>query len=549
MQTSIENEPNAKATRREWLGLMVLVLPALLLSVDLTVLYLALPHLAEDLQPSSSQQLWILDVYGFMLAGLLVTMGTLGDRIGRRKLLLIGGAFFGIASVIAAYSTSPEMLIASRALLGFAGATLAPSTLALITNMFRNPKERATAIAVWTSCFVGGGVIGPVLGGFMLSTFWWGSVLLLAVPVMVLLLVAGPVLLPEYRNPDAGRLDPLSVGLSLLTLFPFIYGVKELAREGWEPVSIGALVVGIFFGVLFVRRQNHLEDPLLDLSLFKIRVYRGAMMLGLLVGTITGGSLLLVNLQLQMVEGLSPLKTGLWLVPGAIGTLLAIGLSTGLARTIRPAFLMAGGLLVSAAGYVLLSQVPSDDSLVMVVIGSILINAGLGPAVALGYAMIVGAAPPEKTGSASALSETSGEFGLAAGIAILGSIGTFVYRDELSVPAELSGEAATAARESIANAMAVAQELPDPVAGDLIGSARDAFTSGLNVVGALAAVLFIALAALAWQWFKHMPPTAEAESGGTDSGSEGAPSDDAAETAAQPQPVASTTAEPGPVRS
>ncbi|WP_228386188.1 MFS transporter [Streptomyces katsurahamanus] len=206
MQTSIENEPNAKATRREWLGLMVLVLPALLLSVDLTVLYLALPHLAEDLQPSSSQQLWILDVYGFMLAGLLVTMGTLGDRIGRRKLLLIGGAFFGIASVIAAYSTSPEMLIASRALLGFAGATLAPSTLALITNMFRNPKERATAIAVWTSCFVGGGVIGPVLGGFMLSTFWWGSVLLLAVPVMVLLLVAGPVLLPEYRNPDAGRL-------------------------------------------------------------------------------------------------------------------------------------------------------------------------------------------------------------------------------------------------------------------------------------------------------------------------------------------------------
>ncbi|WP_344632664.1 MFS transporter [Streptomyces glaucosporus] len=529
MQTSTENEPTPKAGRREWLGLLVLVLPALLLSVDLTVLYLALPHLAEDLQPSSTQQLWILDIYGFMLAGLLVTMGTLGDRIGRRKLLMIGGAAFGVASVLAAYSTSPEMLIATRALLGIAGATLAPSTVSLITNMFKDPKQRGTAIAVWTGCFVGGGVFGPILGGFMMSSFWWGSVFLLAVPVMALLLVAGPLLLPEYRNPGAGRLDPLSVGLSLVTIIPLIYGVKELAR-GWTPEAAAALVVGVVFGVLFVGRQRRLEDPLLDLGLFRIRIARGVMVLSLLVGTITGGSLLLVNLQLQMVEGLSPWSTGLWLVPGALGTLVAIGVSTGLARTIRPAYLMAGGLLVSAAGYVVLSQVPGDDSLVMVVIGAVLINAGLGPTLALGYDMLLGAAPPEKTGSASALSETSGEFGVAAGIALMGSIGTLVYRDQIAVPDGLPAEAASAARESITNAVAVAQRLSDPVAGELIASARGAFTSGLNAVGTLAAVTFVVLATLAWRWFRHLPPTSAAESGG-------------AEQAGQPQ-----EAEPEPVR-
>ncbi|MBN3933097.1 MFS transporter [Streptomyces verrucosisporus] len=514
MHTSTENEPPAKAGRREWLGLMVLVLPALLLAVDLTVLYLALPHLAEDLQPGSSQQLWILDIYGFVLAGFLVTMGTLGDRIGRRKLLMIGGAAFGTASVLAAYSTSPEMLIATRALLGLAGATLAPSTVSLITNMFKDPKQRGTAIAVWTGCFVGGGVFGPIVGGFMMSSFWWGSVFLLAVPVMLLLLIAGPALLPEYRNPEAGRLDLLSVGLSLVTIIPLIYGVKELSR-GWSPEPFAVLLAGAVFGVLFVLRQRRLDDPLLDLNLFRIPVARGVMVLSLLVGTITGGSLLLVNLQLQMVEGLSPWVTGLWLVPGALGTLAAIALSSALARTIRPGYLMAAGLLVSAAGYALLSQAPSSDSLVTVVTGSVLINAGLGPTLALGYDMLLGAAPPEKTGSASALSETSGEFGVAAGIALLGSISTIAYREQLSIPGELPAAAAATARESITNAMAVAQELSDPAAGALIASARGAFTSGLNLVGALATAVFVVLAALAWRWFRHMPPTAEAQTGGT----------------------------------
>jgi MFS transporter, DHA2 family, multidrug resistance protein len=512
MHTSVENQLTPQAGRRDWSGLLVLVLPALVVSVDLSVLFLALPKLAQELLPASTQQLWIVDIYGFMLAGFLVTMGTLGDRIGRRKLLLTGGAVFGIASVLAAYATSPEMLIAARALLGIAGATLAPSTLALITNMFKDPKQRGTAIAVWTSCFMGGIVLGPIVGGFMLSRFWWGSVFLLAVPVMVLLLVAGPLLLPEYRNLDAGRLDLFSVGLSLMAVLPFIYGIKETARSGWAPGPVVALVTGAVFGVLFVRRQRHLADPVLDLGLFKIRVYRSALVLGLLLGIVAGGTLLLINLQLQMVEGLSPLRTGLWLVPGGIGMILAIMVSTGLARKIRPAYLMAAGFAVSAAGYAVLSQVPATDGLMMVVVGSFLGSVGVGPTVALGYGMILGSAPPEKMGSATGLSETSGEFGVAAGIAILGTVGAAVYRHQISVPAGLPTDAATTARESIANAVVVAQQLPGPVADELLTSARQAFTSGLNVVGVLAAVLSVALAGLAVLWLRQVPTTSESSS-------------------------------------
>ncbi|GAA2076970.1 MFS transporter [Actinomadura alba] len=511
MDTSTDKDVPARAGRREWFGLVVLALPTLLLSVDMSVLFLAVPHLTQDLQASSTQLLWIADIYGFMLAGFLVTMGTLGDRIGRRKLLLIGGGLFGIASLLAAFSTSAEMLIAARALLGVSGATLAPSTMALISNMFKNPKERGTAIAVWSSCFMFGGVLGPVIGGFMLSWFWWGSVFLLAVPVMVLLLIAGPSLLPEYRDPDAGRLDLPSVGLSLLAIIPFIYGVKAFARDGLSAAAVVTVLVGVIVGVLFVRRQRHLDDPLFDLGLLKIRVYRSVVLLGLLVGVMMSGTLLLINLQLQLVEGLSTRATGFWLVPGVIATFAAISVTPKLGSAFRPAYVMAAGLLVTAAGCVVLSQVPSTDGLTMIVIALILINAGLAPLVALGYNMILGAAPPEKAGSASALSEANGEFGLAAGIAILGSIGTAVYQSRLSLPAGLPADAAAAARENIATAMEAARQVGGSTADDLITSAREAFTSGLNVVGLIGAVLFTAFAVLTVHWLRQVPPTQDSE--------------------------------------
>ncbi len=228
------------AGRREWIGLAVLTLPTLLLALDESVLFLALPRLGSDLAPSSAQLLWIMDIYGFMIAGFLVTMGTLGDRIGRRRLLLLGAAGFGVASVVAAYSTSPEMLIVTRALLGIAGATLMPSTLALISNMFRDPQQRSLAIGGWMAAFTGGFMIGPLIGGTLLEHFWWGSVFLMGVPVMALLLAVGPVLLPEYRAAEAGRLDLVSVALSLAAILPVIYGLKQNCSTALKrPLPVG----------------------------------------------------------------------------------------------------------------------------------------------------------------------------------------------------------------------------------------------------------------------------------------------------------------------
>jgi MFS transporter, DHA2 family, multidrug resistance protein len=300
------------ARRREWMGLAVIALPCLLYSMDLTVLELAVPKLSADLKPSSSQLLWIMDVYGFLLAGFLLTMGTLGDRIGRRRLLLIGAAAFGVASVLAAFSTSAEMLIATRALLGVAGATLAPATLSLIRNMFVNTEQRAFAIGVWATSFAVGAAIGPLAGGFLLEFFWWRSVFLLAVPVMLLLLVLGPVLLPEYRDPGAGRLDLISAAISLVAVVLMIYGLKQIVQDGvaWLPVL--TIAAGLAAGVLFARRQRNLDDPLIDLRLFGEPAFGTSLSAFLLSIFVIAGTFFFVAQYLQLVLRLSPLQAGLW---------------------------------------------------------------------------------------------------------------------------------------------------------------------------------------------------------------------------------------------
>jgi MFS transporter, DHA2 family, multidrug resistance protein len=259
----------ARATRREWIGLAVIALPCLVYAMDMTVLNLAVPAISTELKPTASQLLWIIDIYGFLVAGFLITMGTLGDRIGRRKLLLIGAAAFGAASVIAAFSHSAEMLIAMRALLGIAGATLAPSTMSLIRNMFHDERQRQFAIGIWIASFSLGGAIGPLVGGVMLQLFWWGSVFLLAVPVMALLLLLGPRLLPEYRDPNAGRVDLPSVAQSLTAVLAVIYGLKRIAEQGVSATSVAIVLAGLMIGVLFVRRQGTLAYPLLELKLFR----------------------------------------------------------------------------------------------------------------------------------------------------------------------------------------------------------------------------------------------------------------------------------------
>ncbi|MDA8368324.1 MAG: MFS transporter [Nocardiopsaceae bacterium] len=486
----------ARAGRREWLGLAVLALPTLLLSLDMSVLHLALPHLAADLRPSSSQLLWAMDVYGFMIAGFLITMGTLGDRIGRRRLLLIGAAAFGTASVLAAYSTSAEMLIASRAVLGIAGATLMPSTLALISNMFADPKQRATAIAVWSSCFMGGTALGPVIGGLLLQWFWWGSVFLLGVPVMVLLLVSAPVLLPEYRAENAGRLDLASVALSLAMILPIIYGLKKLAEDGPAAGPLAAIAVGAVVGVVFVRRQLRLPDPLLDLRLFRNRTF-GAALGTMMAGAVAmGGTFLLISQYLQMVSGLSPLRAGLWLVPPAVAMIIGTLLSASLAQRIGRGTVIGGGMAVTAVGFVVLTQATADGGPTLVVLGLMVAMVGLGPGAALVTDIVVGSVPPEKSGSAASMSETSGEFGVAMGMALLGSLGTAIYRSRVTVPEGVPAEAAAAARDTLAGAAAAAEQLPADTAARLLEPAREAFTHGLNAAAGLGAVAMAVFAVL-----------------------------------------------------
>jgi DHA2 family multidrug resistance protein-like MFS transporter len=501
-------DSNLHAGPREWIGLAVLALPTLLVSIDVSLMILALPRMSAQLGAGSTQSLWIMDIYGFMLAGFMITMGTLADRIGRRKLLMIGGAGFGGASILAAFSTSPEMLIAARALLGIAGATLSPSILGLIGNMFRDPKQRAFAISVWLMCFMSGMAVGPLVGGAILELFWWGAVFLMGVPVMLLLLVTAPLLLPEYRDAKAGRLDLTSVVLSLATILPVIYGLKETATHGLDTVPTFAIVVGALFGVGFVLRQQRLPDPLLDLRLLANRQFSAA--LGSMFGmTLIGANMMFIAQYLQLVEGLSPFRAGLWMLPGVSGSMIGLLASPFIARRVRPAYLIGAGLVVASAGFLILGQVSPTSGLASVVIGFVLFNLGCAPLVTLGTDLIVGSAPPERAGSAAAMGETCSEFGFALGIAILGSLGAAVYRGQIanSIPSEVSPQAAAAARDTLAGATVAAAGLPDPLALALLTAAREAFTSGMHAAAVASAIVLLGVAVLAVTMLRHVRPT------------------------------------------
>jgi MFS transporter, DHA2 family, multidrug resistance protein len=480
--------------------------------MDLTVLNLAVPELSADLEPTSAQLLWIVDIYGFLLAGLLITMGTLGDRIGRRRLLLIGAAAFGAASVLAAFSRSAEMLIATRALLGLAGATLAPSTLSLIRNMFFDPRQRTVAVGVWITSFSVGAAIGPLLGGIMLEFFWWGSVFLLAVPVMVLLLVLGPLLLPEFRDPDAGRLDLLSAALSLAAVLAVIYGLKQLAQDGLGWSAALSIVAGLALGAAFVRRQQRLTYPLIDLQLFRAPAFSvsvGAIYAAVFV---VAGMFLFLAQYLQLVRGEDPFVAGLWLLPATGGMVVGSILAPVLVRRVSPPFALGGSLVLAAVGVAMLIQLEgSSSALAIVAVGTLVMGLGAGSVGTLATDSVVAAAPPERAGAASAISETGAEIGGALGIAVLGSIGTAVYRNEVAVPSSASPEAAEAARDTLAGAVETAEALPATAGAELLDSANAAFLSGLEVAAGVTAALVAAIAVAAAILVRRSPMRADTD--------------------------------------
>ena len=500
------DDDRPRAGRREWIGLAVIALPCLLYAMDLTVLNLALPRISAELRPTSAELLWIVDIYGFFVAGMLITMGNLGDRFGRRRVLLLGAAGFGAASVFAAFARSPATLIAARAILGVAGATLAPSTLPLLRTMFADADQRATAVGVWISSYSIGGAIGPLLGGVVLQHARWGAVFLLGVPVMALLLIVGPWLLPESRDPESRPIDLPSAALSLLAVLATIYGLKEYAQGGLRWNVALSVVGGLLVGLVFVRRQQRLPNPLIDVGLFRVAAVAASLAIYLLGTLVSFGAYVFIGQYFQLVLGLTPLAAGLWMLPWSAGFVAGSLLSPALTRRVHRAYVIAGGLLLAAAGYAILATVGSTG-LGGMTAAIALMSVGLAPVFTLGTALVVGAAPTAQAGAAAALSETSSELGGALGIALLGSLGTAVYRRAIAgtplpgVPAQ----AAAAARDTLGAAAAVAAGLPSAAGQALLHAARGAFTEALRVLAIAGAITLAGTAIAAALALRRIP--------------------------------------------
>ncbi|MFF1543156.1 MFS transporter [Streptomyces sp. NPDC058291] len=495
MTSTLQPTTTTEAVRRpdRWLALSVLVLAVLLVAVDATVLGLATPYISEDLAPSGTQLLWIGDVYSFVIAGLLVSMGSLGDRIGRKRILLAGATAFGLISVLNAYATSPETMIAARALLGVAGATLMPATLALIRNLFHDPRERSLAIGIWGATASAGTAVGPVVGGFLLEHFWWGSVFLINVPVMVVLVLVGIRTLPESRTPNPGPWDLPSVLLSLVGMIGVVYAVKEAATHGltWASLSAGVLGAAALLG--FVRRQLTLPAPLLDMRLFRNRGFSGAVLADLLTILGLSGLVFFLSQYLQLVQGRAPFEAGLAELPAAIGA-VAAGLAAGrVARRLSVRVVVCGGLAM--IGLALAALTAIGPSTGYPALGAVLLVVGVGAGFSFTVTadVILGSVPKDQAGAASAVSETAYELGAALGIAVLGSIVTGVYRDFAAPAGTPAG-----AHESLGGAVEAAGHMPATAAGEMLTSAREAFVDGLTMASAVGAAVLLATATAAW---------------------------------------------------
>ncbi|MFG2332604.1 MFS transporter [Streptomyces sp. NPDC048604] len=471
---------------RAWLGLLVVLGPVLLVAMDGSVLFLAMPKVSEALSPTVHQALWILDVYGFAVGSLLIAFGNIGDRYGRRKLLMTGAAVFGAASAGAAFATGPELLIAARALMGVAGATLLPSALAVLSELFTEPRQRARAIGVFAATFAAGFAIGPIIGGQLLNSFWWGSVFLINVPVVVLFLVLAPLLLREVRATGTGRIDVLSVVLSAAGILLTVHAVKDAAAEGPAATSTAAGITGVAVLGWFVRRQLRLEHPLIDFSLFRDRVFTIAAVTGLLPLAAWSATAYLGGVYLQSVLGLTVLDAALVALPGAaVLTVTCIVTPALLARIGTRAALITCHFLITAGMFLLLST-DLSDGIGWYVTSTVVAGIGYGVSFSVVADTAVAAVPAERAGSAAAIAETANEIGNALGIALLGSLAALVFR--------LQGP-------DLAGTLDETLKIPGLTAA-VIGEAKSAFVTGLHAAAAVAGVLHAALGLLA---LRHLP--------------------------------------------
>jgi MFS transporter, DHA2 family, multidrug resistance protein len=489
------NAGSMPAGRREWTALAVLSLAVFLLAVDGTVLSLAVPALSEALRPSAVQMLWIGDVYSFALAGLLVTMGTLGDRIGRKRLLMIGAVGFGLASLLAAFASTAGLLIAARVLQGMAGATLMPSTLSIIRAMFGQARQRTTAIAVWGAMATAGAAAGPLVGGLLLEHFWWGSVFVINVPVMMVLVALGVRFIPESRDPHPGPFDPTSAVLSMAGIVPIVYAVKELAGGEAGLGAAVAAVAGVAAVWLFVRRQRRLTHPLIDIRLFHRPAFTGAVAANLLAIFALSGLLFFLSQYLQLVRGYGPLEAGVRQLPITVASIVVAGLVGVLAARIGRGNLIGAAMLAAAGGLALLAAAEGATSYVWLALALAVIGLGIGLALALTTDAVVSAVPADRAGAASAVSETAYELGVALGIAVLGSLHTLLYRAEL----DGSGPFTEAARSSLASATSAAADLPPAQAAQVLAAARTAFVDAMQVTTLVMAGILALAAVVAWR--------------------------------------------------
>jgi DHA2 family multidrug resistance protein-like MFS transporter len=466
-------------------ALVLLTLPSLLIAIDISVLAVALPRMAADLHPTPTELLWMNDIYGFMVGGAMVTMGTVGDRVGRRRLIMVCAAVFALASAVAAFADAPWMIIATRAVMGVAGAAIMPASMALIGRIYPDPKASVSAMGAYMTCFLTGMAVAPLIGGVLIERWWWGAVFLMGVPVMLLTVLAAPRVLPEFRAPDPGRLDLRSAALCLASILLVVYALKSLVNSGFGVTAAVAAIVGLGLGVVFVRRQNRLEHPLVDLGLLRRPGVARTMWVLLLTALVMGGTSLFVSFYLQSVQGLTPLVSALWLLPQMVSMMVASNLGPWLGRRLPPARIVAVCMALMAVGFVLFALVPGGPAgLAVLTVGTVLTTGGIGAAFPFLMNDVIGHAPPERAGSAASFAQTANEIGIALGLVVLGSVGTVAYRHDL---------ASTAGRAdgSWVDGFRQAVDHHDPA---LLGQVRDAFATGFHVAGlASFAVMLVVL--------------------------------------------------------